>query len=162
MFKKLKLWQKLFFVSLLWSLSICILSYMFYQENMDQITFVDQELLGVEYIGTLGSLNKNMQQHRGMMAGLLGGDKRFEPRVEEKKKDIQEDLKAIEELEKTIGPALTFTEQSRELRRRTEHIINIARTMGAKKSFDEHTRVNEDIVKAITIIADSSNLILEP
>src|SRR5437773_2350631 len=70
------------------------------------VEFAEQELRGLEYYTPLLRLLNDLQQHRGMAAIWLNGDRSFKERLDSKSADLDTDIRKVNEVDQRLDGAL--------------------------------------------------------
>lgn len=139
----------LFFVPIVGSLSLII-----YNIHNDMKN-AEQEKQGLAITLKLQALMQNIQQHRGLSAGFLGGNDAMNKDMKEKQAQIQ---KALANVEHTLSEnSETWTKIKTDWTELVEKVENL----NSAESFQQHTALIEEILFFISSISDSSNLSLD-
>ena len=149
-------------ISLIFLLPISVLIVLFVVESSNGITFAEKEQKGAAYLMPLKGLIENTQQHRGMMAGLLNGDASFASKAEEKRKQIEEASKLVDEADSRYGQELGTTAQWKSVKDEWQGLRGKVLNLTPKESFAAHTALIGKIIDLMVRVADSSNLTLDP
>jgi methyl-accepting chemotaxis protein len=161
--KNLKVWQRFVLMATVTILPFGLVTYkMVASIDAMGVQFASHERQGLEYYRPLLELLKNLQQHRGLSAAILGGDASFGSRLAGKRTDIENDLKAVNEVDQRLGTTLRTTQKWSVLRDSARSLFVGGPGRSAAESFAEHTKVIEDTVSLITHVGDTSNLTLDP
>ena len=149
-------------ISLVFLLPIVVLIVLFVNESSDGITFAEKEQKGAAYLMPLKGLVANTQQHRGMMAALLGGDASFASKAEEKRKQIEDASKLVDEADSRYGQELDTSTQWKAIKDEWKGLLGKVNTLTPKESFAAHTILLGKLIGLMTQISESSNLMLDP
>src|SRR5580765_6051332 len=161
--KNLKVWQKLVLMGTLSMLPFAVVTYkMVSSINELSVEFARQELRGLEYHAPLLALLKNLQQHRGMAATWLSGDASFKGRLAGKRADIENDLKIVDGVDRRLDGALHTSKEWSVLSSAIRNILEKTEGRSAEESFEQHTRVIEDMIAMVESVGDTSKLTLDP
>src|SRR5687768_2949844 len=110
--KNLKIWQKLALMAVVFIVPFAVVTYaMISSVNTLSIEFARQENRGLEYYRPLAALLKNLQQRRGLSSAVLAGDTRFAEQLAAKTAEVENDLRAVEEVDRRLDPSLHTTQK---------------------------------------------------
>jgi methyl-accepting chemotaxis protein len=159
---RLKYVYKFSLISLIFVVPITVLIALLVSEINAGVDFADKEKQGVEYLLPLKGVIAGVQQHRGMMAALLGGDASFAGKVESKRKQIEEALAAVDAVDGKHGAELGISAPWRGVRDEWGGLRGRADGLSPKESFAAHTALIADLIALLNTVADASNLTLDP
>lgn len=140
---------------------ILVLSYFLLSEINDDIQVAEQEVLGAKYNNEMKSFLKYIQQHRGTTNTYLNGDDSFKEKMDNIQKQLANQVKKIDQLDKEIGDDLKTTKAWSEIKNTWEPMPDKVISMKASDSFALHTVVIDDTLELIKTVADQSNLTVE-
>jgi len=159
----LRLWQKFMLLAVVLVPAVAVPSYEFYATTQQGIDFAEKEQNGLAPSLKLLELVKVAQQHRGLTAGVLGGnralsdarsDKEAEHnRLIDEMDDLMKDITNQELIETWRSVKSVFPEIARD--------INDG-AMDADASFEAHTELIADYVGTLENVIDYYNLSLDP
>jgi twitching motility protein PilJ len=168
--QNLKVWQRLVLIALLMGLPIPVITYLLVSERNNSIDIARKEELGVNYMGPLESLMKDLGRHRTMMHGFLRGDLLLKNQAMEIERRIDQHFASAEEMDQK--QARGFGQSHGTLFQTTGRLLTLNQKWGALKghklnsrpaeSFDEHTQLINETLDLIKFVADRSTLILDP
>ena len=147
---------------LIFLLPFAVVVYQLLAEIDVGIKFAQKERLGLQYNQPVRQLLEDVQQHRGMVNGYLKGGTSFEQQINLKRSEIEDDIRAIDAVERQIGANLQTTEQWMALKEKWQALKGKALNLSPQESFDAHTALIADILTLISHVGDMSNLILDP
>ena len=124
--------------------------------------FAQQELRGLEYSRPVWKLLQNLQHHRGMTSAFLSGDTSFEARVGSKRREIENDITKIDDVNERLDGALHVGAKWAALRAAIRDLIATPRGTAPADSFVQHTQAIERTIALISDIGDASKLTLDP
>ncbi|MCB1906346.1 MAG: methyl-accepting chemotaxis protein [Rhodocyclaceae bacterium] len=113
------------------------------------------------YPAAVGVLTQ-MQQHRGLSAGLLGGNRELEAKVDAKARAVDD---AVDEFDAVLaGPAADLGLESgwRALKQQWTALRDGGRGLGQAENFSRHTAMVEGMLTLITDLGERSSLGLDP
>ncbi|WP_017942823.1 MULTISPECIES: methyl-accepting chemotaxis protein [unclassified Thioalkalivibrio] len=128
----------------------------------ESIRFVANERQGLTYIDAAREPVEYIQQHRGMMAALLGGDEGARDRLREIAHDVDRALGALAAVDRELGEALGTSRQLDRIREAWEGIRTDGDTMAPAESLQRHTALIADLLDLIGHVADASEITLDP
>lgn len=176
--------QKMVLMAIVFSSALLALLYLLVREiNMD-IAFTEKERSGVDYSQSVMGLFIHVQQHRGMANALLKGDEAFRSPLLEKQAQVESDIKMLDKageifrkslrnIQKegpgngllvdiysvgTINTADKWTSIKEGWRAVSEGVLY----MTPFESYEAHTSLTKDILSLLVLVADTSNLTLDP
>ncbi|MBI3161017.1 MAG: GAF domain-containing protein [Chloroflexi bacterium] len=126
------------------------------------IAFSEKELRGTEYLPSTLSLLQHVQQHRGIAAAFLSGDASFEDALTSQQASIEEDIQAVDALQKKYGVEFGSVERWDEFKAEWVSLRDEVKTLSADDSFNRHVALIDKILDFQILIADASNLTLDP
>ena len=147
---------------LIFLLPFAVVVYQLLAEIDVGIKFAQKERLGLQYNQPVRQLLEDVQQHRGMVNGYLKGGISFEQKINLKRSEIEDDIRAIDIVDQQIGANLQTTEQWITLKENWQTLKGKALSLNPQESFDAHTALIADILTLISHVGDMSNLILDP
>ena len=147
---------------LIFLLPFGVVVYQLIAEIDQRINFAEKERLGLQYNNPLRKLLEDMQQHRGMVYGYLNGESYFKKQIIFKQSQIEEDIKAIDAVDRQLGATLITTERWMALKKDWQMLKGKVLKLSPKESFDAYTALIADILSLMFHVGDTSNLILDP
>lgn len=161
--KRMKVWQKLGVLGLIFLIPLAVFSYkMLASMRAMGVDFAKQEVIGVEYLSPVYTLLEDLQQHRDIAAALLNGDATFGETLAAKRGEIGADLQLVNAADEKLGEALQSTNRWDALQRRIGQLLESTPSEKAQASFDQHTDLLSDLLSFIVYIGDKSKLVLDP
>lgn len=136
--------------------------YMLASEINVGIEFAQKERMGVEYNLPLRKLLENMQQHRGMANGFLGGDASFKEQILSKQNQLDENIKAVDAMDQKYGASLKTSDKWKMLKTKAQDLKARIWSLNTQTSFNDHTTLIADILSMITLVGETSNLMFDP
>ena len=97
-----------------------------------------------------------------MEGTIVSGDASFKSRIDGKRIDLENDVKAVAEVDQHLGATLRTTQKWTALRDSARVLLDGSLRRTAAESFALHTKVIEDTISLITHVGDTSNLTLDP
>ena len=149
-------------ISLIFAVPIAVLIYLLVSEVNSSIAFAEKERAGVAYLMPLRGVLENFQQHRGMAAGLLGGDASFAEKLAAKQKQLESLLAAVDAVDERHGQAFNTSVEWKAIRDDWQGLRGRVQGMQSKESFAAHTALIAKLTALMTTVADQSNLTLDP
>ena len=128
--------------------------------SLDQVIRSSQrELHGLELIKPFPRAVQMLQQHRGLSAGLLGGD---EAMRDSRAGTESEAVEAFKVMEEKLPPGLTSGEDLRHIRADWERLRKDGFNWTAAENYAAHTRLIDRIQSFNEQVADDYALIMDP
>lgn len=160
---RLKYPQKFGLIGSLFLLPIIIMLVFLLTEIDKNITFTENERSGVEYYQPLKDFLVAVQLHRGLTNTYLSGDASFKEKILNQQSQIEEIIKAVNEVDRKYGKGLKTTEKWNSLKEQWQRINQkVFSGLQSKESLEQHTVLVENTIALISHIGDTSNLILDP
>ncbi len=133
-----------------------------YQQLSDRIELTEIEQRGLASYPAAIKVLTLMQQHRGLTAGLLGGEEALAPKVDGKAQALQQAVAGFDQM--LAGPAAGFGLDPAwsDVKGQWAALRNGGRALGQAENFARHTRMIEGMLKLIIGLGDTSNLSLDP
>jgi methyl-accepting chemotaxis protein len=161
--KRMKVWQKLGFLGLIFVIPLGVFSYkMLASMRAMGVDFARQEALGVEYLTPVYDLLEDLQQHRDLAAGSLSGDAAFGEKLAAKRGEIGADLRLVDAVNEKLGEALQAASRWEALQKRTVRLLETTPTEKAQDNFDQHTDLIGDLLAFMVYVGDKSKLVVDP
>jgi len=149
-------------ISLIFLLPIAVLITLFVNETRAGIAFAEKEQMGAAYLLPLKGLIENTQQHRGMVAALLGGDASFAAKIEEKRQQIEAASVLLDSTDSRYGQVLATSAAWKIIKAEWQDLRGRSLGLAPKESFVAHTELIGKMLTLMTQVADASNLTLDP
>lgn len=158
---RLKYFQKfiliflLFFIPIIGSLALIIY-------NIDNdIEFSQKQKIGLEANLTLQELVQNLQQHRGLSAGYLGGNESMKEKMIGKQNEIAETVLAFDQYLQTNSPITIHNDEWLAIKKQWDQLKQTVEGLKATESFSRHTDLIRSVLLLTSSISDSTNLSLD-
>jgi methyl-accepting chemotaxis protein WspA len=163
MMRNLKVWQKLSLMGAVFMLPFAaVTSKMVSSINTLGVEFAEQEMRGLEYYTPVLTLLKDLQQHRGMTAAWLSGDRSVSAALATKRGDLEADIKRIDAVDLDLAEALHLTPDWTALAASCRSLLTPLAQESVAANFERHTKALEGALALITAIGDASKLTLDP
>jgi len=159
---KFKYASKFTLVIVLILIPLISLSYILLADYSKQITFLQQEKNGLQYITQVRQLLAIIPQHRGMTNAYLNGNITLKGKILEVEQKVDQAFSKLQQVDNQLGGVLATGDKAEKLNQHWNELKDKALRVSAKESFKEHTQLIADTMDLIHRIADSSNLILDP
>jgi len=124
------------------------------------IEFAQSELVGLDYVGRLATLQRHLAEHRGLENSALNGSDRATVALPGKSREIESAIAAVDEFESAHPGLFETARQWGEIKSGWNALENAK--LGARESFDRHTALVAAILAHIRRVATESYLILDP
>ena len=159
----LKMWQKFALLGVLAACMVAPPTVRMVRADWQKLQTAHNEASGMAPAGEVIKLIQVTQQHRGISAGLLGGDAAARAPREAKQAEVETRLAKVQEVLSTFGDA-NLLEQLNALKRDWKSIAAAVTTgsMGASDSLAQHTALIAGELDLLSGIADASTLALDP
>jgi diguanylate cyclase (GGDEF)-like protein/PAS domain S-box-containing protein len=119
------------------------------------------ERLGVEYVRALRVLLADVQQSRGMASAWLSGDEAFLPALHVKRRDVENAIRAVDDIDRRLGATLKTSARWADWKARYGQVSQPARGSAPQQSFIVHTELITRLLGLVAHVADQSGLSLD-
>ncbi|MEJ5251519.1 MAG: hypothetical protein WHX60_06515, partial [Armatimonadota bacterium] len=151
--ERLSTTRKIALIGAVFVLPIAYLTWASFSDHTENIEFARRELIGTKYLQPVLSLMKHIQQHRGAVAGLKGGDASFAQMVPQKQEEISEDVRQIDENERQYGALLKTGEQWQAIKSDWQNLQQRLQSLSVTESFEQHS----DLVVCVPLMVGECN-----
>jgi methyl-accepting chemotaxis protein len=128
----------------------------------ERIAFLEGERLGLAYIVAARQPIEFMQQHRGIMAMVLAGDRSAVDRAQDIRARVDEALIGLEAVDARTGARLETEGRVARIRSAWEAIKSAGESLAPAESLERHTSLLAELGSLIRHVSDSSNITLDP
>ncbi len=160
--RNLKIWQKLVLLGVVFFVPFGIVTRMAASIDTVGVEFARQEIRGLDYYSPLSALLNDLQQHRDLVSARLSGDASVETTLAAKRADVERGIQAVDEADRRLGTALSTSEKWTAWGAAWRGFAEDVPKLSAAASFQQHTKLIEDLIALITEVGDHSNLTLDP
>ena len=156
---RLDVTRKFVLLGLMSLVAVAVVVYSLFASLDQSIGFMERELKGIELIRPFPHVVQILQQHRGLSAGLLGGDAAMRDSRTAKEGDVVGAFKAMEE---KLPPDPASSNDLQRIRDDWKHLREEGLNWTMAENFAAHTRLLDRIQLLEVAIADEYALILDP
>ena len=147
--------------------AIVLIPLLFLSYNMvhlltEEISFLENERNGVEYLQAIRLPMQHIQQHRGMTAAYLGGATQFKSRIMNKRPTIDKYFANLQETENKLGNALKVKGSTQQFIQKWNAIKENSLDMKQADAIKVHSQLVADILALMVKVADNSEITLDP
>jgi methyl-accepting chemotaxis protein len=153
--------MKLSMFTVLLGIPIAILLVFLIDSENYRIEFAEKEMVGTTYLEYVQPLQESVAKHRGMMAAYLNGDQSFDAQIRRIEQQANQQITELENIAQATENTLSSSDQVQTIKRQWRQLEG-QRSLTAQASFQQHTRLIDEILKLTTHVADYSNLTLDP
>ncbi|NHZ64625.1 methyl-accepting chemotaxis protein [Massilia genomosp. 1] len=160
---KLKVWHTYLILSVLGIMITSIPTYLYFKEAAKGLTAYASEQAGMPGVASMLRVIQLTQQHRGLSALVLGGDKEAEDKRAAKQREAEAAFAVVDSLIAQISDpaiALPWSEPRREWD--TLRAAVSGKTMTVAQSYAAHTALLAKALKVNELIGDYYGLSLDP
>jgi len=143
--------RKFAFLGAISLLAISVLIYSLFLGLNQVVNNSQQQLLGLKLLTPLSKTIQTAQQHRGLSAGFLGGNKTMLSMQEKKEREVYKNLNAIDT---TFPRLLTKNAHWLLIKKNWKTIADNGLTLSIAKNFTKHTQVIEQLALFKVMLAD--------
>ncbi len=159
---RLKYPQKFALVGLLLLLPLIVVMSQFIVQINSDIDFASREQLGLLYNDPLVHFLQKVQQHAALSSAYLSGARAFEERLTNKQADIEISITEVDALDEIYGELLGVSSQWAAVKDEWARLKENLLTQRPAQNFEAHNRLTQHVLSLITMVGNSSNLILDP
>ncbi len=159
---RLKYPQKFALVGLLLLLPLLVVGSQFLVQINNDIDFAAREQLGLYYAAPVMGFLQQVQQHGALSSVVLSGAETFETQLLKEQVDIETAIAAIDAVDGRLGETLGISGQWEAVKQEWTRLKEQAMSLRPAQSIAAHIALSQHIVNLLTIIGNTSNLILDP
>ena len=156
---RLRYLSKFLLLGLAVTIVVAILLLSVVKNQLQQIGVTEHELAGVQMLKPMNRSTQYIQQHRGMSAGLLGGNESMKDKRAAKEKEASDALQATE---LTLPPALLNSPDWKKIRADWESLRSQGLTWSAADNIKAHNALIDQLLLFMVVVADETELSLDP
>jgi methyl-accepting chemotaxis protein len=149
-------------IALLFVAPLAVAMFFFQREINTNINFARNERDGVVYDLPVMRLLSDVIGHQQKVHSFYVDKSAMQSDVLAMQSRIAEDIKAIDDRDKTLGGSLKTTADWQKLKTKLQSVQSAALTSNAQQSLDAHTDLINDMVTFLTTVGNNSQLILDP
>ncbi len=127
----------------------------------DQVTVLENERTGLIYIKTVRQPIEHIQQHRGMTAAYLGGNKDFHSRIMQKRTVVDSKMAELKKIDEKLGAKLGTGSTLSSLLQKWENIKANSLSMPTGEAIKAHSVLIAEMLTLMSHVADSSQMTLD-
>jgi GAF domain-containing protein/HAMP domain-containing protein len=163
-FVRLRYPQKFALISLLFALPLAVVLFLLASETSARINnYGYQEKYGAEYLRATRQLMQDIQQHQQLTdSSLRVGAPDLAGQISQQRTIIAQDFAVLEQVEQQYGPALKSNGAVRALQQDWQTLTSGAPSSRLAVSDERHALVLADLRALISLVGDTSYLILDP
>lgn len=129
----------------------------------NDIHLLANESAGVNYISALRAPLDQIQQHRGVMATVLGSaDASARSRAAEVASSVDSSLATLQALDRQLSGSSDTASRTQSILQRWQQIKSGANSSNVSQSFDSHTVLIDELLQLIAFAADQFEISLSP
>jgi len=159
---KLRMPQKLLLIAAVFLLPIAFLLVSYVKQLNAQIAFSERELLGVRMIEPLRYLTQSLQLHRGLSQQAIAGVEAARGSLPAVRGKVRAAIADADRLDVEFGAALATRAEWEGLKTAWRALESRSDSLAAEESFRRHTEVIGKARDFLILVADRSNMTLDP
>ncbi len=159
---KLRMPQKLLLIAAVFLLPIAFLLVSYVTQLNAQIAFSERELLGVRMIEPVRRLMQALQLHRGLSQQALAGVEAARGSLPAVRGKVRAAIADAGQLDAELGAALATRADWEALKAAWQALESHGGSLSAEESFRRHTEVIGKARDFLILVADRSNMTLDP
>lgn len=150
--------SKFVILSLVGFVPLIIFSWLLINSQSNLLTESENKVKVSRYIEPLRSLIEHVAQTRGMTNAYLNGGEEFLPRINQKRKQVEEDFDRLLSVDEELGSWLQISGQAFELKTQWSKIDSTARTGAAKEVFSAYVVLIKNILDYMDTVSRKGRL----
>jgi len=154
--------KKMLFISVAFLVPLMITFYLLIVGQLAALDVAKKEQTGLQYIVPLRQLIQHFPEHRGMTNAYLSGNAAFKSKLLAKREQINQDILAINEVDKQLGGQLGAAVKWQEIKSVWQRLESDAFNGQAKDIFTRHTQLIASVLELVSLVSDSSGLTMDP
>jgi methyl-accepting chemotaxis protein len=158
----LSLNQKFGMVIVAMCVPLVLMLYLLITDSSDSINFSSKEIQGAEYNQAVVRVLRVATQHRGLSNTYLSGNENVRGKLDATAKEVEKYFSELEAMDNRYGESLQSTEDFKKLREEWNKLVANHLNMSAAESLAGHNNFVSGLIRLITHVGDTSNLILDP
>ena len=161
--RNLKSWQKIALMTFVFMVPFAAVSYkMTAAVNALGLDTAQMELRGLEYVAPALRLIRDLQEHRGMANASLNGSTEFADRLATARAAIENDIKAIDEVDARLGGLLQTISGWDAVRTQSLDLLKNMPGLSVDESFARHSSLISEAIALVSDVGHASNLTQDP
>lgn len=128
----------------------------------DDITFLEKERVGLEYLVAVRHVMAEIPKHRGLTNTYLKGDQSVEPAILKQRSVVNAQLAQLEKVDNKHSNTLNTTAGFSSIKSLWRAIETSSLKMEAEESFTKHSDLVQKVIDHMSLVADKSGLTLDP
>ena len=153
--------RKFLLIALILMAPLLTVGYLLQNDMADRAAFIAQEREGLGYLNGLRKPLELLQQHRGLAAGLLAGDKRFAPRLTAKTQAVDTAMEQLVKARQVAVGGRDVAQAVQRLQAQWQALKTDMPSLDSAGSFQRHTALISDLLALIDQVAEDTNLDLD-
>ena len=154
--------KKMLLISIAFLTPLMITFYLLIVGQLASLDVAKKEQTGLRYIVPLRQLIQHFPEHRGMTNAYLSGNTSFKSKLLAKREQINQDILAINAVDKQLGAQLGATGKWQEIKSVWQRLESDAFNGQAKDIFTRHTQLIASVLELVSSVSDSSGLTMDP
>jgi methyl-accepting chemotaxis protein len=151
--------SKFLLLGLAVTIVVVMLLFSVIKNELQQIGVAEHELAGVQMLKPMNRATQYIQQHRGLSAGLLGGNEGMKDPRAAKEKEASDALQATEAM---LPSALIAHADWKKIRADWESLRNQGLTWSVADNIKAHNALIDQLLQFMVVTADETELSLDP
>jgi len=154
--------KKMLLISIAFLVPLIITFYLLIVGQLAALDVAKKEQTGLQYIVPLRQLIQHFPEHRGMTNAYLSGNTSFKSKLLAKREQINQDILAINKVDKQLGGQLGAAVKWQEIKSVWKRLESDAFNGQAKDIFTRHTQLIASVLELVSLVSDSSGLTMDP
>ncbi|MEM6794331.1 MAG: methyl-accepting chemotaxis protein [Acidobacteriota bacterium] len=162
MLKRLKIWQKLTLIALVFVLVIPFVLYLIVSERLAEQRNIERRLVGLEYIESAFKIFVEIPRHRGQTNAFLNGNAAARAEAEGHARVVNEALEELRAIDQRVGRQLQTREPLQVIGSTWAELAGEAYRLRPEESWVRHTELIREVLQLLVAASDYSGLGAEP
>ena len=155
---RLKFVGKFSLIGGLLAIPILVLTFILVTDINENLNILEKRQTGSKYSQLLKDLIQDVQQHRALAVGLLGGDASFKEEMESKQEEILKDFKEIDQFEKNLKSK--NSEELNKIKNNWDEIKSTVENVNVSEATEIHTQLIQTLLEFSLQVSEKSGSML--
>ncbi len=161
-FKNFNLAVKIPIVLLLFLLPIAAFVSLYVNDRLQEVSFYERQVEGMEYVLPFKALGVKMGDHRGMTNAVMNGNKSLEINLQERRKQIDAVFSEIDLLIQSHDDQFKISKKWKKLKTGWKKLLAKTNAKNSERIFDAHSELISRSQRILKSIGERSNMIFDP
>ncbi|MDH5572948.1 MAG: methyl-accepting chemotaxis protein [Gammaproteobacteria bacterium] len=127
-----------------------------------EISFIENERIGLAYIKTVRQPIEHIQQHRGMTAAYINGASEFKDRIMQKRTIVDQKMAELQKVDSELAKQLGLSNAFSSLDQQWQAIKANSMQISSAEAIKAHSTLISSMLTLMSNVADASEITLDP